>query len=466
MNPLVQFLEHLPPHIPHSVDEFDRRRHLRDFTLPRAVEHLPLLVAYPRDADQVAAVMKTASACGIHVVPQGGLTGMAGGALPSAGSIALSLEKMRGIEEVDTFANTVTVLAGTPLQAVQQAAQDADRFFAVDFGSRGSCTIGGMLANNAGGNRVLRYGMTRDQVLGLEVVLADGTIISNMNKMIKNNAGYDLRNLFIGSEGTLGIITRAVLRLFPAPRSSNTLLCAVDGIDQVHRLLALARGALGAQLSAFEVMWQDFYAITHDVTGRSPLSPEAGTHFILLEALGSDEQADGMIFARFAEQAFEQGILQDAVQAQSLSDAESFWRIRDSSGELSHLWGKGAVVNFDVSVPVARAEEFVTLCREALARDIPGGEAVFFGHLADSNMHLAVPDPSGQQREAICRTVYASVRAMAGSVSAEHGIGLDKRQYLHYSRSEAEIALMRRLKQMLDPQGLLNPGKVLPESLA
>jgi len=213
-------------------------------------------------------------------------------------------------------------------------------------------------------------------------------------------------------------------------------------------------------------MWQDFYAITHDVTGRSPLSPEAGTHFILLEALGSDEQADGMIFTRFAEQAFEQGILQDAVQAQSLSDAESFWRIRDSSGELSHLWGKGAVVNFDVSVPVARAEEFVTLCREALARDIPGGEAVFFGHLADSNMHLAVPDPSGQQREAICRTVYATVRAMAGSVSAEHGIGLDKRQYLHYSRSEAEIALMRRLKQMLDPQGLLNPGKILPESLA
>ncbi|ODU83040.1 MAG: hypothetical protein ABT10_07520 [Novosphingobium sp. SCN 63-17] len=439
---------------------------MRDFTLPRAVEHLPLLVAYPRDADQVAAVMQAASACGMHVVPQGGLTGMAGGALPSAGSIALSLEKMRGVEEVDTFANTVTVLAGTPLQAVQQAAQDADRFFAVDFGSRGSCTIGGMLANNAGGNRVLRYGMTRDQVLGLEVVLADGTIISNMNKMIKNNAGYDLRNLFIGSEGTLGIITRAVLRLFPAPRSSNTLLCAVDGIDQVHRLLALARGALGAQLSAFEVMWQDFYAITHDVTGRSPLSPEAGTHFILLEALGSDEQADGMIFTRFAEQAFEQGILQDAVQAQSLSDAESFWRIRDSSGELSHLWGKGAVVNFDVSVPVARAEEFVTLCREALARDIPGGEAVFFGHLADSNMHLAVPDPSGQQREAICRTVYATVRAMAGSVSAEHGIGLDKRQYLHYSRSEAEIALMRRLKQMLDPQGLLNPGKILPESLA
>lgn len=459
---LADFLEGLPGTISLSTDAADLDRHLRDFTPPRAVEHLPLAVLYPKGTKEVSQIMQQASRCGMPVVPQGGLTGMTGGAVPSQNCVALSLEKMRGVEDLDTFADTVCAWAGTPLQVVQEAAAAADRFLAVDFGSRGSCTIGGAVANNAGGNRVLRYGMMRDQVLGLEVVLADGTVITNLNKMIKNNAGYDLRNLFIGSEGTLGIVTRIVLRLFPAPRSCSTMLCAVAGIDQVHELLAMARAMLGANLSAFEVMWRDFYEVTHEVAGRSPLSPESGSHFILLEALGSNPQTDEIAFEAFAEAALTREVIADAVIARSQSDTQNFWRIRDSSGELSHLWGKGTVVNFDISVPVARVEEFTVQCRQALAEALPGSSVVFFGHVADSNMHLAVPDPLGHDRELICDTVYGVVRSLSGSVSAEHGIGLDKRKYLSFSRSEEEIALMRGIKAMLDPAGLLNPGKLLP----
>ncbi|MEP7222870.1 MAG: FAD-binding oxidoreductase [Novosphingobium sp.] len=455
----------LPGTITVATDESSLQRHKRDFTLPRPDEHLPLAVIYPRSTQEISEVLRAASQAGVAIVPQGGLTGMAGGALPSAGSIALSLEKMCGIVELDTYSNTVTVLAGTRLQVVQEAALAADRFLAVDFGSRGTCTIGGAIANNAGGNRVLRFGMMREQVLGLEVVLADGTVVSGLNKMIKNNTGYDLRNIFIGSEGTLGVVACAVLRLFPAPRSSNTMLCAVSGIDCVHQLLALARSSLGAQLSAFEVMWRDFYDVTHMAGGRSPLAPDSGTHFVLLEALGSNQEADEQVFASFAADALEMGLINDAAIAQSLSDAQGFWRIRDSSGDLTQLWGRGPVVNFDVSVPVARVEEFVGLCREALSREL-SREAVFFGHIADSNMHLAVPDPSGTMREEICKVVYSIVRSLCGSVSAEHGIGLDKRNYLAFSRSAEEIDLMRRFKQMLDPRNILNPGKVLPPTSA
>ena len=461
-NPKLQeFLGALDPRIASATQSSDLTRHQRDFTLPRAEEYLPLAVVYPRSAAEVADIMRAAARAGLGIVPQGGLTGMAGGALPTLDCVALSLDKLRGIEEIDTYANTITVAAGTPLQEVQEAAAGADRFLAIDFGSRGSCTIGGAVATNAGGNRVLRFGMMRDQVLGLEVVLADGRVVTNLNKMIKNNAGYDLRNLFIGSEGTLGVVTRAVLKLWPAPRSSHTMLCAVDGMERVHGLLALARAALGAQLSAFEVMWQDFYALAHEAGGRSPLAPGEGSHFVLLEAMGSNPEADDRIFAEFAEAALAQGVIGNAVLASSLAEVEALWRIRDSSGELARLWGRDRVINFDVSVPVADIEQFVERCRDALSRLEPPTQAVFFGHVADSNMHLAAPDPGGAQRAEICRTVYSVVRSMGGSISAEHGIGLEKRDYLAFSRSAEEIALMAALKSLLDPRGLLNPGKVL-----
>lgn len=462
-NPGKAFFAALPTSISRCVDSGDVARHLRDFTPVRPQKHDPLAVVYPRTVQEVSAVMTAASDAGLDVVTQGGLTGMSGGALPSKDCIVLSTEKLRGIEEIDLAADTMTVSAGTPLQLVQEAASENGRFFALDFGSRGSCTIGGAIATNAGGNRVLRFGMMRDLVLGIEVVLADGTVMTALNKMMKNNAGFDLRNLFIGSEGALGVVTRAVLKLHPKPTSCQTVLAAVANSDKLYALLAHARKSLGGQLSAFEVMWQDFYRLTHEVSGRSPLSPDSGSHFVLLETLGANEEADNLVFQSFLETAVEQDIVVDAAVAQSVSDAQAFWKIRDSSGELSHLWAP--VVNFDVSVPVSRAQEFTIECRAALLKALPDTDVVFFGHLADSNMHLAVKDPQRQWKAMIDSTVYEVVRSFSGSVSAEHGIGLDKREYLGHSRSPEELMVMGWMKKVLDPGNRLNPGKVLPAAV-
>lgn len=460
---LARFLAALPSDIPRLRNADDMVRHLRDFTPDRPALYQPLAIAFPRSTLDVSAILAAASGAGISIVTQGGLTGMAGGAVPSDRCVVLSTEKLKGIEEIDCVADTMTVHAGTPLQVVQEAAAEKGRFFALDFGSRGSCTIGGAVATNAGGNRVLRFGMMRDLVLGLEVVLADGTIITALNKMIKNNAGYDLRNMFIGSEGTLGVVTRAVLKMNPQPKTCQTMLGAVANGERLLELLAHARECLSGQLSAFEVMWRDFYRITHEVAGPPPLSPDSGSHFVLLETLGAHPEADSMVFESFLESAMERQLLVDAAVARSVSDAQAFWKIRDSSGDLSQLWVP--CVNFDVSVPVAQAERFTQECRAALLRALPETDVLFFGHLADSNMHLAVHDPDRQWKPVIDRTVYEVVRSLSGSVSAEHGIGLDKRDYLPYSRSPTELMLMARLKQMLDPQNLLNPGKVLPPAL-
>lgn len=447
---------------PRSVtfEAADFGRHANDFT-PSRPAATPLAVAYPGDTAEVAAVIRACAALGVPIVAQGGLTGMAGGGVPIDACLVLSLERMRGIEAIDADAATMTVLAGTPLEAAQAAADAVDMLFPLDLGARGSCTIGGNIATNAGGNRVLRYGMMRDLVLGLEVVLADGTIVTALNTMLKNNAGYDLKNLFIGSEGTLGVVTRAVLRLFPRPRTTNTALCALSGFDAVLALLKHARRALGPQLSAFEVMWQDFYTVATAPKGQPPLAAGAGSHFVLLDALGSNMEADGPLFQAMLEDAFGEGIIADAALAQSAADTAAFWSIRDSSGELPRVWG--ACVNFDVSVPIGRMEAFAASSRQRLARVIAADDVLIFGHVADSNLHLACRDPDGDRRHAIEVAVYDAVAEHGGSVSAEHGIGLDKRPYLARSRTPEEIALMRQVKAMLDPSGLLNPGKVLPD---
>jgi FAD/FMN-containing dehydrogenase len=436
-------------------------RHLTDWYVPAAAGCHPLAVALPRSTDEVACLLRACSAHRIPVVPQGGLTGLAGGATPVAGCVALSLERMRAVEEIDPAAATTTVQAGAPLQSVQEAADAAGLLFPLDIGSRGSCTIGGNLATNAGGNRVLRYGMARELVLGLEAVLADGTVLTGLNKMQKNNAGYDLKQIFIGSEGTLGVITRAVLRLFPRPASICTAFCALPGYAAVLGLLARARARarLGGALSAFEVIWPEFYHLATTDHGIRPPLPAGAAVYVLMDSLGADQAQDMAAFGALVESALEDGIIADAVLAQSHRESRALWALRDSVVQFQRSFDPH--VGFDVSLPIGRMQEFIDDCRAALAARQPGIRILWFGHIADSNLHICVKrEPEGLGKSEVDGIVYGRVRAYGGSVSAEHGIGLIKKPFLAFSRTEAEIAAMRRLKAAFDPLGILNPGKV------
>lgn len=423
----------------------------------------PLAVVRPATTGAVSAAMKACHAAGLAVVPQGGLTGLCGGARAAEGWVALSLERMTGIEEIDPASATMTVKAGTPLELVQRAAEEAGFFFPLDLGARGSCAIGGNLSTNAGGNRVIRYGMARELVLGLEAVLPDGSVVTSLNKMIKNNAGYDLKQLFIGSEGTLGIITRVVLRLHPQPGCVLTALCAVSDYDGVVRLLTDARRSLGPLLSAFEVMWPDYIeVITGEIGVRNPLEGTAGI-YVLVEAQGMEEAHDAPRFEAWLERLLEGGLLSNAALARSVADAKAFWALRDGCAEFLPVLGPHGA--YDIGLPVAVMDEYVQRCKTALSDSIPGCRSVHYGHIGDGNMHLVlwVPGLGGedQPKMKMDEVVYGLVRAFSGTVSAEHGIGTMKKEWLAHARSEEEIALMRLLKQAIDPGGLLNPGKVL-----
>ena len=424
-------------------------------------ETSPLAVVRPRTTAEVATALRLCHAAGVAVVPQGGLTGLVGGGRAGSEEVALSLERMTGIEEIDPATATMTVWAGTPLEVVQNAAADAGFFFALDLGARGSCAIGGNLSTNAGGNRVIRYGMTRDMVLGLEVVLPDGTVMTSLNKLIKNNAGYDLKQLFLGSEGTLGVITRAVLRLWPLPEVTMAALCGLADYAAVLRLLRAARRGLGPILSAFEVMWPDYWEVA---TGKvaNVRRPIAGPHafYVLVEAQGSDAVDEGR-FARWLEAQLEDGVIEDAAVAGSLREVRDFWATRDAAAEFKAVLGPHA--SYDIGLPVAAMDDYASDCRTALAEALPGCISFFYGHIADGNMHIIslVPGAAEQPFDAMDETIYRLVRRHGGTVSAEHGIGIKKKPYLPYARSEAELALMRRLKGALDPENLLNPGKVV-----
>jgi FAD/FMN-containing dehydrogenase len=425
----------------------------------------PGIVLRPSDTAGVAAAMRLCREHGHAVVPQGGLTGLCGGARAVDGAVALSLERLTGIDEIDPSSSTITVRAGTPLQVVQQAVDAAGFFFPLDLGARGSCAIGGNLSTNAGGNRVIRYGMARESVLGVEVVLPDGTVVDCMNKMLKNNAGYDLKHLFIGSEGTLGIITRAVLRMFPKPACTMAALCAVKDFDSVVALLGSARRHVGPLLSAFEVMWPDYWAIA---TGRvknvrNPFPDSAHGAYVLIEALGTDPVADPPRFEAWLGELLEGGTLPDAAVAQSMSDVQSFWGVRDACAEFYQPPVIGPHLAFDIGLPVDAMARYRDECKAELAARIPGCQSVFYGHIGDGNMHLLawVPGASEQPEEAVDEVVYELVRRHHGTVSAEHGIGTLKRRWLGHARTPEQIALMRTLKHALDPQNLLNPGKVI-----
>jgi len=436
-------------------------RHSHDFGVPANPSANILALTYPRSTPQVSAILKFCNERRIAVQPQGGMTGLAGGGVPLGPCVVLSLERMRTIKELDVAAGTITVEAGVVMEAVQKAADAADLFFPLDLGGRGSCQIGGNLSTNAGGNRVLRFGMARDLVLGVEAVLADGTVIDAMRKVIKNNTGYDLRQLFIGAEGTLGIITGVVLRLFPKPRSVNTGICALENYAGILELLRRARLGFGAQLTAFEVMWPDFYELGTVGLGRKPPLALGHPVYVLLETMGQDPDADSQRYETVIGEALEAGVVKDAIIAKSGRESTDLWTVRDSPGEWTRTphWPQ---LGFDVSVPTGEIESLMTEIEAELNRRWPQLKTVYFGHVADGNLHASVRMNGHSVPELdIEDAVYGIVSRRKGSISAEHGIGSLKRKFLSYSRSPAELALMRAIKQAMDPNGILNPGKVL-----
>jgi FAD/FMN-containing dehydrogenase len=422
---------------------------------------VPTAIAYPRSTAETAEVLKIARAAGVPVVTWGGKTGLVDGA-SAEGALALSMEKMNRILDIDPEAGTMTVEAGCVLQAACEAADDKGLLLPLDLGARGSATIGGNISTNAGGNRVLRYGMMRDMVLGLEAVLADGTIVSAMNDLIKNNAGYDLKQLFIGSEGTLGVVTKAVLRLRPKPVSQNTAFLAVSEFDNLPKLLRRLERDLGGTLSAFEVMWADFYQLvtTEPARGRPPL-PYGQPYYVLVESLGADPAEDEPRFEKVLASALEDEVIVDAVIAKSDAERHAMWALRDDVGQTMR---NGPIVTFDVSLKIREMQTYVEkVCADIKARWPASAPTMVFGHLGDGNLHViaSVGETSLEIRHAVEEIVYAPLEAIHGSISAEHGVGLQKRDFLKLSRSPAEIALMRALKATLDPGNILNPGKVL-----
>lgn len=422
-----------------------------------------LAIVRPATTEEVARVMRLCHQLGQPVVPVGGGTGLVGGAVTSGREVLLSTERMRDIEDIDTIGRTATVQAGVTIEALQRAATQASLQFTLDLGARGSATIGGAIATNAGGNRVIRYGMTRENLLGLEVVLADGTIVSGLNRLIKNNAGYDLKQLFVGSEGTLGIVTRAVVRLREAGMSRDVALLAFPAFDSVAETLKALDQRLGGTLSAFEVMWPDFYAlVTGPIAGRTAPLPPGSALYCLVEATGGDPVADRERFVSILADLVDSGTVTDAAIAESESQAAALWALRDDVDQILRI---GPVFMFDVSLPIRTMDAYVESVHRALAHAWDNAVCVVWGHVGDCNLHLwiTVHDSSDTARREVERIVYEPLASIDGSVSAEHGIGTEKRDYLHLSRSSNELGLMRVLKRALDPTGILSPGRVLPD---
>jgi FAD/FMN-containing dehydrogenase len=420
-----------------------------------------LAIARPRTTDEVSAVLALCHAVGQPVVPQGGLTGLAEGHVSGPNEIALSTERMTSVELVDPVGRTLRVQAGVVLERAQQVAQEVNLLLAIDFGARGSCTIGGCIATNAGGYQVIRYGMMREQVLGVEAVLADGTVISSMHPYLKNNTGYDLKQLFVGSEGTLGVVTRAVLRLRESPRSTQTALLALERFDDVAAVLRHLDRDLGGTLSSFEVMWGSRYALQtgEHSDNTAPLAPGHG-FYALVEANGFDPERDCETFQKALAEALDAGWIVDAVVAQSERERQAFWAIREDFEPETRKFPE-ELYSFDVSLPLAVMDTYTRNVEAALAARFDHYDCGVFGHVGDGNLHLVIWEEGMRRKAEVEAIVYGELDAFAGSVSAEHGIGLEKKAHLHHTRDPREIDVMRVIKRSLDPKGLLNPGKVL-----
>ncbi|WP_298210337.1 FAD-binding oxidoreductase [Acidovorax sp.] len=427
-----------------------------------AFSAVPLL--RPSSTEEVVFIVKLARQAGRALVPVGGATGLVDALKTTGeGQWYLSLERMRQIERLDADSRLAVVQAGVVLQTLQDAAAAQGLLFAVDLGARGSATVGGLIATNAGGERVLRFGMMREQVLGLEVVTADGQVLDLMAEVLKNNAGYDLKQLFIGSEGTLGIVTRAVVRLRSAFESHDAAWLALPDLERLPAVLTRLERGLGGTLSAFELMWPEFVTAmcgAADSPHRCPVGIEAAGH-VLIESEGGHAADDHARFETVLGALLEEGLIADAMIAQSDADRQALWALRNDIPRLArHMFPP---VAFDVSVAIGQMAGVVDELRATLTSRWPDARLVVFGHVADNNLHIVVNTGVNTLREskAIAEVVYRAVVARCGSISAEHGIGMEKRAALATHLPAPVLEQMRRLKALMDPQGLLNPGKVL-----
>jgi FAD/FMN-containing dehydrogenase len=449
---------------PDDLVSFDRElfaAYGRDWT--RVHEPAPCAVARPRTTAEVAALVRFCAAHGVAVVPSGGRTGLAAGAVAARGELVLSLERMRRMDPVDRVAQTVRVQAGAVTEAVHEHCAPYGLTWPVDFASKGSSHVGGNIATNAGGVKVIRYGLTRHWVLGLEVVTAQGEVLSLNGALEKNNTGVDLRQLFIGSEGTLGVITEATLRLSRLPGALDVMLYAVPDLPAVLRLFEAARQG-PFTLSAFEFFTERAAARVQRHRGLTPPFAVGQGCYVLIEVEATQREA----LEQWAAGLFEQELVSDGVLAHGRAQSAALWQLRESISE--SLSATGVLHKNDVALPIAALAPFCAALDALFAERYPGWEVVLFGHIGDGNLHINVMKPDDLERaEFFARTgeadhaLFALVRDHGGSISAEHGIGLLKKPYLAYSRSPEEIALLRAIKRAFDPMGILNPGKILDD---
>jgi FAD/FMN-containing dehydrogenase len=424
------------------------------------------LVLRPGSTAEVSAICKLANAHRIALVPQGGNTGLVGGQTPHNGEVVVSLRRLDKIRDIDTASNAMTCEAGVILQVAQQRAAEVDRLFPLSLGAEGSCTIGGNLSTNAGGTAALAYGVAREMALGVEVVLADGRVLNALSKLKKDNTGYDLRNLFIGAEGTLGIITAATLKLFPKPRAVETAYVGLKSPAQALKLLEISQNEAASSLTSFELLADiavDF-SIRHGIDVRDPLATKH-PWYVLMELSSVRDDARAALESILA-RAMEQGIVDDAVISANLSQRQALWKLRDEMSAAQKP--EGGSIKHDISVPVAAVPAFIAEANAAVVKLIPGSRPVPFGHLGDGNIHYNVSQPVGGNTadfmarwHDVNKVVFDIVLRMGGSISAEHGIGVLKRDELPDVKDKVAIELMKSFKALLDPNGIMNPGKVL-----
>jgi FAD/FMN-containing dehydrogenase len=425
------------------------------------------VILRPGSVEEVSRILRLANETKTVIVPQGGNTGLVGGQIPHHNEVVLSLTRLDNIREVDPVSNTMTVEAGVTLQRAREAAASVDRLYPQLLPSEGTCTIGGNLSTNAGGVAAVAHGISRQHAMGLEVVLADGRVLNLLNKLKKDNTGYDLRNLFIGAEGTLGIITAAVLKLVPRPRSMETAFAAITSPQAAVDLLGIAQQRSGGDVTSFEMMLREGVeaVIKFDSSSRDPLA-QASPWYALIEL--SSQQRSGLreTMEEILAEGMERGLVTDATIADSLDQAKAFWRIREMFGEVQrHLGGS---IKHDISVPIASIPAFIEEANAAVMTLIPGARPMPFGHVGDGNIHYNVNQPAGADKAQflsrwgdVNRVVFAVVKKYNGSISAEHGVGVMKRDILPEYKDPVALDLMRGIKRMVDPNGILNPGKVL-----
>ena len=429
-------------------------------------------MALPRSTAEVATVLSICNEAGIGVVPHGGNTGYCGGATPDASGrqIVLAMRRMNRVREVDAANFSITAEAGCVLADVQRAAEQAGRYFPLALGSEGSCQVGGNLSTNAGGLAALRYGVARELVLGLEVVLPDGRVLDGLKSLRKDNTGYDLRHLFLGAEGTLGVITAASLKLFPPPRTVVTAFVAVADVVAAVELLGRLRAATGDEVTSFELLPRfGIELVVRHVPGvRDPLDRPHDWYVLCEIASARDDPGLRTILEETLAASMDDGRVRDAVIAESGAQRDAMWRMRESVPEAQRR--EGASIKHDVSVPVAQLPEFVVRATAAVLAIVPDGRMLVYGHVGDGNLHFNVTAPAGGDAaaflscsDAIANAVYAQVHEFRGSISAEHGIGQLKRRELARYKSRVDLELMHALKQAIDPRGIMNPGKVLPD---